>query len=235
MTDDDAPVAEPTPTAPPAPVAEPVASPTSPAPPAPVAEPIAAPVPAAEPAPVAAPVAPPVPAAERAPVAAPTPPAPPAPVTEPIAAPTPPAAPAPVGAPVAAPEPVAAAQPVAEPVAEPVEPMAAQAFEPELGQPVATSSNSPAPAVSIRDIVVRVGAELGRATLPLAKAVGLAPGSVIELDRAADDPIDLYVNGRRFATGQLLLLDQTEWAIRIERVLDVEIGTGDNPSGDDLI
>ena len=73
---------------------------------------------------------------------------------------------------------------------------------------------------SIRDIRVRVGAELGRATLPLARAVGLGAGAVVELDRAADDPIDLYVNGRRFATGRLLLIDQTEWAVQIERVLD---------------
>ena len=87
--------------------------------------------------------------------------------------------------------------------------------------------------VSVQDIVVRVGAELGRAVLPLAKAVGLAPGAVIELDRAADDPIDLYVNGKRFATGQLLLVDQTDWAIRIEQVLD--LNPAEYTSGDYLI
>ena len=88
--------------------------------------------------------------------------------------------------------------------------------------------NDDAPvAVSISEIVVWVGAELGRATLPLAKAVGLVSGSVIELDRAADDPIDVYVNGRRFATGQLLLLDQNEWAIRIEQVLDAKAKPAD--------
>jgi flagellar motor switch protein FliN/FliY len=178
---------------------------------APVAEPVSAPIPAAEPVPVAAPE--PIAAAE------------PVPVPEPVAAPEP----------IAVAEPVPVAEPVAAAVAAPIEPVPAQAFEPELVQPVTTASDSPASSVSIRDIVVRVGAELGRATLPLAKAVGLAPGSVIELDRAADDPIDLYVNGRRFATGQLLLLDQTEWAIRIERVLDVEISPARNTSDDDLI
>ena len=34
------------------------------------------------------------------------------------------------------------------------------------------------------------------------------------------DHVLLYVNGRRFATGRLLLIDQTEWAVQIERVLD---------------
>jgi len=73
---------------------------------------------------------------------------------------------------------------------------------------------------AIKTITVRVGAELGRATLPLAHAVGLAAGTVVGLDRDADDPIDLYVNGRPFATGRLLLIDQSEWAIRIEHVHD---------------
>jgi flagellar motor switch protein FliN/FliY len=73
---------------------------------------------------------------------------------------------------------------------------------------------------AIKTIHVRVGAELGRAKLPLAHAVGLATGTVVGLDRNADDPIDLYVNGRAFATGRLLLIDQSEWAIRIEHVHD---------------
>jgi len=77
-------------------------------------------------------------------------------------------------------------------------------------------------AASIRDFPVRVGVELGRARLPVARAVGLGTGSLVELNRHADDPIDLYVNGRRFATGRLLLIDQTEWAVRIERVLDAD-------------
>jgi flagellar motor switch/type III secretory pathway protein FliN len=97
----------------------------------------------------------------------------------------------------------------------------------EPDQPVLADADPATQSVAVHDIIVRVGAELGRATLPLAKAVGLGPGTVIELDRAADDPIDLYVNGRRFATGQLLLVDQTDWAIRIEHVLEMEVNPTD--------
>jgi flagellar motor switch protein FliN len=166
-----------------------------------------------------------------------------APIPEPIAQPVAQQAAEPVAEPVAPPVPVAEpvapppAEAVAEPVAAPFEPAATEpSLEPPAGQPAAVATTpTSSSGVSVRDIVVRVGAELGRATLPLSRAVGLAPGSVIELDRAADDPIDLYVNGRRFATGQLLLLDQAEWAIRIERVLDVELGPDNSPSGDDLI
>ncbi len=74
----------------------------------------------------------------------------------------------------------------------------------------------------LRDIPVRVVAELGRASLSLEQLSEPAPGQVIELDRYSVDPIDLCVNGQRFATGRLFLIDQTEWAMRIERVLDVD-------------
>jgi hypothetical protein len=41
---------------------------------------------------------------------------------------------------------------------------------------------------------------------------------VLELDRKADDPVDLYVNGLRFASGRLVLTDEGEWALRLEEV-----------------
>lgn len=75
----------------------------------------------------------------------------------------------------------------------------------------------------LRDIPVRVSAELGRATLSLQRLADPHPGAVIELDRSAGDPVDLCVNGQRFATGELILIDQTEWAMRIRRVLPVNI------------
>lgn len=91
-----------------------------------------------------------------------------------------------------------------------------------LGDGTGTSNEPILSPRSIRELPVQVAVELGRARLPLARAVGLGSGALVELDRLADDPIDLYVNGRRFATGRLLLIDQTEWAVRVERVLDVK-------------
>jgi flagellar motor switch protein FliN len=74
-------------------------------------------------------------------------------------------------------------------------------------------------APSLAGIPVRVWAELGRAQMPSAQVVGLPSGAVVELNRSADEPIDLYVNGRRFATGRLMVVDGTDWAVRIETVL----------------
>ena len=73
---------------------------------------------------------------------------------------------------------------------------------------------------------MRVWAELGRTNMPVGRAVNLATGAVVDLDRAPDDPVDLFVNGRRFATGRLLLVED-EWAVRIETVLPA--GSQDEP------
>jgi flagellar motor switch protein FliN len=70
----------------------------------------------------------------------------------------------------------------------------------------------------LRGVGLRVWAELGRARLPVGRAVGLGPGAVLELDRGVDDPVDLYVNGRRLALGRLLLTEDGEWAVRVESV-----------------
>jgi flagellar motor switch protein FliN/FliY len=74
----------------------------------------------------------------------------------------------------------------------------------------------------LRTVPLRITAELGRARMSLEQVANPAPGLIVELNRSSEDPIDLYVNGQRFATGRLFLIDQTEWAMRIERVLDVD-------------
>lgn len=70
----------------------------------------------------------------------------------------------------------------------------------------------------VRDVPLRLWAELGRVRMPLAQLVGLPVGAVVELDREVEQPIDLYVDDMRFATGRLLVTDEAEWAVRIESV-----------------
>jgi flagellar motor switch protein FliN len=84
------------------------------------------------------------------------------------------------------------------------------------------SGEEAAGAPSLAGITVRVAAELGRARMASADIVGLPPGSVVELNRQADEPIDLYVNGRHFATGRLMVVDGSDWAVRIETILGYE-------------
>ena len=65
---------------------------------------------------------------------------------------------------------------------------------------------------------VRFWAELGRARLPLAEAVALGTGAIVDLDKEPDEAVDVYVNGTPFARGTLLLVDG-EWAVRLEEIL----------------
>jgi flagellar motor switch protein FliN/FliY len=81
---------------------------------------------------------------------------------------------------------------------------------------------------SLAGIPVRVWAELGRARMPSAELVGLPSGAVVELNRQADEPIDLYVNGRPFATGRLIVVDGTDWGVRIESILEPSNPTSEN-------
>lgn len=71
---------------------------------------------------------------------------------------------------------------------------------------------------ALSDIRLRVLAELGRTRLPLGGALELPPGAVVDLDRAADAPVDLFVNGLRFAQGHLLVTDDGEWAVCLDQL-----------------
>jgi flagellar motor switch protein FliN/FliY len=73
-------------------------------------------------------------------------------------------------------------------------------------------------AAHLLDVNVRVWAELGRSQLPLSQAVGLGPGAIVDLDKEPEEALDVYVNGRLFANGSLLLVDG-EWAVRLEQIV----------------
>jgi flagellar motor switch protein FliN len=84
------------------------------------------------------------------------------------------------------------------------------------GSLVDTSPHSLALEEALGGISLRVWAELGRSRMPLGSALGLPVGAVVDLDRAADAPVDLYVNGMLFARGQLIVTEDGEWAVSLE-------------------
>jgi flagellar motor switch protein FliN/FliY len=76
-------------------------------------------------------------------------------------------------------------------------------------------------ASELLDLPLRVSAEVGRAKMPAADVVSMPEGTIVPLDREPEEPADLYVNGRHFGTGRVMLVDG-EWAVKIE-TLDAEI------------
>lgn len=71
----------------------------------------------------------------------------------------------------------------------------------------------------IQKIQITVSAELGRAEVPIQQLMTLAEGSVVELDRDIDSPVELYAQGVALAAGEVLVVDG-HFAIRILNVYD---------------
>jgi flagellar motor switch protein FliN/FliY len=82
---------------------------------------------------------------------------------------------------------------------------------------------------ALRAVPVRVWAELGRARMPSGRVVGLPAGALVELDREVDEPIDLYADGMRFATGRLQVCEDGTLAVRVEQLLEFTSPTTKTP------
>lgn len=92
---------------------------------------------------------------------------------------------------------------------------------PENGIPNGSGeSASPAPAglSLLYDLPLPVSVELGRTRLPVQEILSLGRGSVVQLDRLAGEPVDLYVGDRKFAQGEVVVLGE-QFGVRITRIL----------------
>jgi flagellar motor switch protein FliN/FliY len=70
----------------------------------------------------------------------------------------------------------------------------------------------------LRDVEMEVTVELGRTRMTVRELLALAPGAVVELDRAAGSPADLLVNGRLIARGEVVVVDE-DFAVRITEII----------------
>jgi flagellar motor switch protein FliN len=60
---------------------------------------------------------------------------------------------------------------------------------------------------AVYDIPVQLSAVLGKTTLPVSQLLRLGRGAVVELDRKVGEPIDILVNNRLVARGEVVILD----------------------------
>lgn len=60
---------------------------------------------------------------------------------------------------------------------------------------------------AVLDVPVKVKAVLGGARVPVGELIQMRSGSVLELDRRVGEPVDVHVNGRMIARGELVLID----------------------------
>lgn len=64
------------------------------------------------------------------------------------------------------------------------------------------------PADVVLDVGVSVSLEVGRSKMTIREFLQLAPGSIVELDRPAGDPLDVYVNDRLVAHGEVVMVNE---------------------------
>src|SRR3954454_24528044 len=75
----------------------------------------------------------------------------------------------------------------------------------------------------LTDVTVELTVEVGRTHMSLGETMSLGQGSVVTLDRLADKPVDLLVNGRPIARGEGVVIDE-QFGLRITAVNGAERG-----------
>ena len=80
---------------------------------------------------------------------------------------------------------------------------------------------------ALYDLSLPVSIELGRTRLTVREVLELGRGSVVELERMAGEPVDVYVGDRCFARGEVVVLGE-QFGVRITRILSSALPTGDD-------
>lgn len=70
----------------------------------------------------------------------------------------------------------------------------------------------------LMDVPLSVSVELGKARCYVKDLLSLTAGSVVELDRAAGDPVDILINGKPFAFGEVVVIDEN-FGVRIREII----------------
>ena len=73
----------------------------------------------------------------------------------------------------------------------------------------------------IMDVPLEVTAELGRTSRKIREILEFAPGTIVDLDKIAGEPIDILVNGKFVATGEVVVVDEN-FAVRVVDIVNVE-------------
>lgn len=84
--------------------------------------------------------------------------------------------------------------------------------EPVPFEDLPTIDEAPAPPAGIEamyDVAVKVQAVLGRSRMSVAELMQIRSGHVIELDRKVGEPIDIFVNNRLIARGEVVMVDNS--------------------------
>jgi flagellar motor switch protein FliN/FliY len=69
------------------------------------------------------------------------------------------------------------------------------------------------------DVKLQLSVELGKAELPIKKVLELTKGSIVTLNKAAGEPVELYANGKLIAYGEVVVIEDN-FGLRITHITD---------------
>jgi flagellar motor switch protein FliN/FliY len=78
---------------------------------------------------------------------------------------------------------------------------------------------------AVYDIPVQVSAVLGRATMQVSQLLKLGRGAVVELDRKLGEAVEIYVNNRLVARGEVVMVDDTRLGVTMTEIVKADRGT----------
>src|SRR5918998_6437834 len=82
----------------------------------------------------------------------------------------------------------------------------------------------------LHDVPVELSVEIGRTRMTIGETLKLGPGSIVSLNRLAGEPVDLLVNQKPIARGEVVVIDE-EFGLRITEVVSqAERGPDDDPA-----
>jgi flagellar motor switch protein FliN/FliY len=73
----------------------------------------------------------------------------------------------------------------------------------------------------VLDVPVELAVEIGRTEMTIRETLDLGPGSIVVLNRMTGEPVDLLVNGRRIARGEVVAIDE-QFGLRITTVVTAD-------------
>jgi flagellar motor switch protein FliN/FliY len=90
-------------------------------------------------------------------------------------------------------------------------------------QPVGPAGGEGADLRRLHDVPVELAVEIGRTRMTIGQTLELRPGSVVSLNRLAGEPVDLLVNGKPIARGEVVVIDE-EFGLRVTDVVSASRG-----------
>ena len=117
--------------------------------------------------------------------------------------------------PAAAPDVAAKKEPPASKATKPEIEVEKAVFQPFEGE---APAGEPSQIELLLDVPLTVSVELGRKRLSIKEILDMVPGSLLELDKLAGEPVDLMVNGKLFARGEVVVIDEN-FGVRIANIV----------------